>query len=55
MAVFWIGALPAYFAADNGVTADGAPIGSAPYALACFVGAGLLLTALGRRTAPVTV
>jgi len=55
MAVFWIGALPAYFAADNGVTADGTPIGSAAYALACFVGAGLLLAALGRRTAPVTV
>jgi hypothetical protein len=60
MAVFWLSALPAYLAADDGVTGDGTPIGSGPYALACFVGAGLLLTALYRRhlahrTAPATV
>lgn len=60
MAVIWLGALPAYVAADNGVTGDGTPIGSGPYALACFAGAGFLLVALYRRsrrnqsTAPVT-
>ena len=54
MAVIWLSALPAYVAADNGVTGDGTPIGSGPYALACFAGAGLLLIALHRRTAPVT-
>jgi hypothetical protein len=55
MAVIWLSALPAYVAADNGVTTDGTPIGSGPYALACFAGAGLLLVALHRRrTAPVT-
>jgi hypothetical protein len=57
MAAFWIGALPAYLAAAGGVTSDGTPIGSGPYALACFVGAGLLLAALYRvrRTAPAIV
>jgi len=53
MAVIWLSALPAYFAADNGVTSDGTPIGSGPYALACFAGAGLLLVALHLRTAPI--
>jgi hypothetical protein len=57
MAVFWISALPAYRTADDGITSDGTPIGSGPYALACFIGAGLLLAALYRahRTAPATV
>jgi hypothetical protein len=48
MAVFWLSALPAYLAADHGVTSDGTPIGSGPYALACFLGAGLVLAALYR-------
>ncbi|MEV4313433.1 hypothetical protein [Actinocrispum sp. NPDC049592] len=48
MAVFWISALPSYSSADHG---------SGPYALACFVGAGLLLyrMQLARRTAPAAV
>jgi hypothetical protein len=56
MAAFWISALPAYLAADDGVTADGTPVGSGLYALACFVGGGLLLAAVhrARRTAPAT-
>jgi len=57
MAAFWISALPAYLAAEDGITSDGTPIGSGPYALACFLGAGLLLAAMyrARRTAPATV
>lgn len=45
MAVFWISALPAYLSAHDGITGDGTPIGNGPYALTCFVIAGLLLTA----------
>ncbi|WP_103335475.1 hypothetical protein [Amycolatopsis sp. CA-126428] len=48
MAVFWLGTLPAHLSAKDGVTADGTPIGSGWYALACFAGAGLLLLALYR-------
>jgi hypothetical protein len=55
MAVFWLGALPAYLAAADGITGEGTPVGSGLYALACFAGAGLLLAALYRRTAPATV
>jgi hypothetical protein len=55
MAVLWVGALPAYLAADDGVTSEGTPVGSGLYALACFAGAGLLLAALYRRTTPTTV
>jgi hypothetical protein len=56
IAVCWISALPPYLAADDGITSDGTPIGSGPYALACFIGAGLLLAALyrARRKAPAT-
>ncbi|WP_020500099.1 hypothetical protein [Sciscionella marina] len=49
MAVFWISALPAYLTAHDGITTDRTPIGSGPYALACFIGSGLLLAALYRR------
>jgi len=57
MAVFWLGALPAYLSATDGMTEDGAPVGSGPYALACFVGAGAMLAALYRvrRATPATV
>ncbi|MGW4527128.1 hypothetical protein [Amycolatopsis sp. NPDC004378] len=54
LAVIWVSALPAYFAADHGITRDGTPVGSGPYALACFAAAGLVLAAL-RRRAPVPV
>jgi hypothetical protein len=43
LAVFWISALPAYFGAVGGVTADGTPTGSGLYALACFCAAGATL------------
>ncbi|WP_037310043.1 hypothetical protein [Amycolatopsis orientalis] len=54
LAAFWISALPSYFAAENGFTRDGTPIGSGLYALVCFVGAGLMLATLYRK-APATV
>ncbi|SDW31215.1 hypothetical protein SAMN05421504_101229 [Amycolatopsis xylanica] len=48
MAAFWLSSLPAD---------DGTPTGSRPYALACFLGAGLVLAALYRasRTAPAAL
>ncbi|GAB2832485.1 hypothetical protein [Lentzea nigeriaca] len=54
MAAFWITALPSYLSAENGITADGTPVGSGLYALACFAGAGLVLATLHRvrREAP---
>ena len=57
MAVFWLSALPAYLAAHDGITSAGTPIGSGPYALACFLGAGFVLAALyrARSRAPVAV
>lgn len=56
MAVLWLGALPAYFGAKNGITSDGTPTGSGLYALACFASAAAVLAALytGRRRAVVS-
>ena len=45
MAVLWVTALPAYFGAVDGVTANGDPIGSLIYAVVCFVIAGLSIAA----------
>ena len=55
MAVLWMGALPAFLDAQGGVTADGTPIGSGLYTIACFAGAAAILAALhtGRRRAEV--
>jgi hypothetical protein len=36
-ALLWVAALPAYAAARQGITAQGAPIGSLPYAAGCAV------------------
>ncbi|MFI0451878.1 hypothetical protein [Actinomadura sp. 6N118] len=45
--VLWLVALPAYFAAADGITEQGTPIGSLWYALLCAVAAtGLILAAL---------
>ena len=41
MAVLWLAALPAYFGAVGGVTADGDPVGNVWYAVACFAMAAL--------------
>lgn len=55
MGVLWITALPAYFGAVDGVTADGTPTGNLPYVVACFVLAiGVLAVAL-KRGAPVAL
>jgi hypothetical protein len=55
MTVLWLGALPAFRAAKHGVTADGTPVGSGLYVMACFVGAGAVLTLLytDRHRVPV--
>ena len=37
LAVSWVTALPAYFGAAQGSTADGTPVGNVGYAAACFV------------------
>ena len=37
----WASALPAFFGATEGITADGTPVGNLPYAAACFVIAAL--------------
>ncbi|RNL63756.1 hypothetical protein EFK50_08480 [Nocardioides marmoriginsengisoli] len=54
MVIAWIGALPAFLDAENGITSDGTPIGSGWYTLACFLGAAVILVVLhaGRRRAP---
>lgn len=45
MAVLWVTALPAYFGAVDGVTADGDPIGSISYTVVCLVIAALSIAA----------
>ena len=57
MAVFWLAALPDFFAAENGITSEGTPVGSGLYALACFVGAAAVLGVLSteRRRTPIAV
>ena len=55
MAVLWVGALPAFLDATEGITSDGTPIGSGLYTIACFAGAAAVLAVLhtGRRRADV--
>lgn len=58
MAVLWIAALPSYFGAVEGVTANGDPIGSLWYTLMCFVIAAMTLAsavAAHRSVARATV
>lgn len=45
MAVLWASALPDYFAATDGVTGNGDPVGSLWYTIACFVVAILVVAA----------
>ena len=51
-AVLWATALPGYRDAVDGLTPDGAPVGSLPYALACAVVVVVVLAAVSRRPAP---
>lgn len=46
LAILWASALPAYFAATGGVTGDGTPMGSLPYALVSFVLAALAVVSV---------
>ena len=46
----WATALPAYFAASDGMTKAGTPIGSGPYALACVVCAVVIVAVTARAT-----
>jgi hypothetical protein len=45
MTILWATALPAYFDAVDGVTPDGAPVGSLWYTLGCLIIAGLCIAA----------
>lgn len=55
MAVLWVMALPAYFGATDGVTANGDPIGSLWYTVLCFLIAGLSAAAALTVSAPKPV
>ncbi|WP_203337322.1 hypothetical protein [Nocardioides limicola] len=48
--LLWLAALPAFRAATDGVTADGAPIGSGWYAIACILGSAWFVVAARRAT-----
>ncbi|BBZ02515.1 hypothetical protein MCHIJ_19520 [Mycolicibacterium chitae] len=45
LGALWLVALPAYFGAQNGITADGTPTGSLAYAALCFVAGAVVLAA----------
>jgi hypothetical protein len=49
LGILWATALPAYFGATDGVTADGTPVGSLPYAAACFIVAMLAVLSVSVR------
>jgi hypothetical protein len=51
-AVLWATALPGHADAVDGLTPDGAPVGSLPYAVACAVVVVAVLAAVSRRPAP---
>ena len=56
LGALWASALPAYFGAVDGITADGTPTGNLLYAAVCFVGAALAVAAtmslVGRSSRP---
>jgi hypothetical protein len=43
LAVLWGSALPEYFAATDGITTDGTPVGNLAYAATCFVAAAVVV------------
>jgi hypothetical protein len=50
LAALWASALPAYFAAVRGITADGTPVGSLGYAAASFILAALAVVSVAVKT-----
>lgn len=48
LAALWVSALPAYFSAARGVTADGTPTGNLAYASICFVIAAVAVGSVSR-------
>jgi len=52
-AFLWVTALPAWFAATNGVTSTGTLTGSLPYAIFAFAGAGTAIGLLATAGRPV--
>ena len=55
MTVAWVGALPAFLDAEDGITSDGTPIGSGWYAIACYLGAAAILVVLHTSRRPAEV
>jgi hypothetical protein len=49
LAALWASALPQYFGAVNGITADGTPTGNLAYAAVCFVVAALAVAGVSGR------
>jgi hypothetical protein len=54
-AVLWVGALPDFIGAHDGMTLDGTPIGNLPYTVLCFVAAsaGVAAVLVPRRHAMI--
>lgn len=50
LAALWASALPAYFAAVRGITADGTPVGNVAYAAASFVVAALAVISVAAKS-----
>ena len=50
LAALWASALPEYFAAVRGVTADGTPVGNLVYAAASFVFAALAVISVAKKS-----
>jgi hypothetical protein len=55
LGVLWLSALPAYFGAVGGVTADGTPTGSLAYAAGCFALAAAAVAAAWRPRRDLTL
>lgn len=53
LGALWLVALPAYFGAEDGITADGTPTGSLAYAAICFVAGAVVLAAALAVSNPV--
>lgn len=54
LGVLWLSALPAHFEAVDGMTRDGTPTGSLPYAAVCFLLASLAVVSVSLTRRPGT-